>query len=61
MSVELQRRQFTVKEYHQMTEAGILKEDDRVELIAGEIVKMSPIGWRHAACVNPIMEIRELF
>ncbi len=35
MSVELQRRQFTVKEYHQMAESGILKEDDRVELIAG--------------------------
>ncbi len=57
MSVELQRRQFTVKEYHQMAEAGILKEDDRVELIAGEIVKMSPIGLRHAACVNRIAEL----
>ena len=49
MSIELQRRQFTVKEYHQMVEAGILTENDRVELIAGEIIKMSPIGLRHAA------------
>jgi len=52
MSVELQRRQFTVKEYHQMVEAGILTEDDRVELITGEIVEMAPIGIPHAGCVR---------
>ncbi len=45
------RRKFTVEEYHQLTRAGILREDDRVELIDGEIVEMSPIGPRHAACV----------
>lgn len=52
MSVELLRRKFTVKQYHQMAQSGILKEDDRVELLRGEIVEMSPIGRRHAACVN---------
>ncbi|MGD1700408.1 Uma2 family endonuclease [Dapis sp. BLCC M229] len=52
MVVELQRRQFTVKEYHQMAKVGILKEDDRVELIAGEIVKMAPIGIPHAGFVR---------
>ena len=50
MSVEQVRRGFTVEEYHQMVEAGILTEDERVELIQGEIVEMSPIGSRHAAC-----------
>ena len=57
MSVELQRRQFTVKEYHQMVEAGILTEDDKVELIAGEIVKMAPMGLPHAVCLRRLDRI----
>ena len=55
--VELIRRRFTVDEYHRMGEAGILNEDDRVELIRGEIVQMSPIGTRHAACVARLNEM----
>lgn len=35
-----------------MAEAGILSEDDHVELLEGEVVEMSPIGSRHAACVD---------
>lgn len=46
------RRLFTVDEYHRMVEAGILHEDDRVELLDGEIVEMTPIGPRHAGTVN---------
>jgi Uma2 family endonuclease len=51
MSVQIVRRHFNVTEYYRMAAAGVLKEDDRVELIEGEIVEMNPIGSRHAACV----------
>ncbi len=51
MSVELKRRRFTVDEYHRMGEVGILTDADRVELIDGEIVEMTPIGAPHARCV----------
>ncbi len=43
----LPRRRFTVAELEQMTAAGILDEDERIELIGGEIVPMSPKGNRH--------------
>ena len=49
--VEVKRRRFTLDEYHRMGEAGILHEDDRVELIRGELIQMTAIGSRHAACV----------
>jgi len=48
---------FTVDEYRRMGEAGIFEEDDRVELIHGQIVQMSPIGPRHAACVNRLLAL----
>ena len=48
------RRLLTVDEYHRMGEAGILTEDDRVELIEGELVAMAPIGSEHAAASNSL-------
>ena len=56
MSVQTARRLFNTEEYHRMAAAGILCEDDRVELLQGEIVEMSPIGSRHVACVNRLTQ-----
>lgn len=52
MAVAAPRRLFTAEEYHTMLRAGILTADDRVELIEGEVLRMSPIGSRHAGGVN---------
>jgi hypothetical protein len=52
MAVQVKRRLFTVEEYYKMAKAGIIHEDDRLELIEGEIVEVSAIGSRHAGCVN---------
>ena len=49
---QLERRRFTADEYERMIEAGILNEDERVELLKGEIVCMVPSGVRHVTAVN---------
>jgi Uma2 family endonuclease len=51
MGMPLSHRRFTVDDYHRMAHAGILGPDERVELLDGEIVEMSPIGSRHAGTV----------
>jgi Uma2 family endonuclease len=57
MAVQLRRHLFTLQQYHRMAEAGVFTEDDRVELIEGEIIEMPPIGSRHAACVNRLTHL----
>jgi Uma2 family endonuclease len=52
MSTTLARRLFTVAEYEQLAAAGILAEDERAELIDGEIFTMPPIGEDHARATN---------
>jgi Uma2 family endonuclease len=53
----LTRRRFTVEEYHRMGETGILPEDSRIELIAGDIVVREPIGVHHASTVDRLNRV----
>jgi Uma2 family endonuclease len=55
MAVEYQTRPFTVEEYFKLVEVGILREDDRVELLDGEIVLMPPTGKDHNSVVARII------
>lgn len=57
MVVQTARRLFTTDDYHRMLQIGVLTEDDRVELLAGDIWQMSPISSRHAACVNRLTQL----
>lgn len=50
-AIAVARRRFAVLEYQTMRHAGILGEDDRVELIEGEIVALNPIDSNHAGQV----------
>jgi Uma2 family endonuclease len=51
-TLKVKHHLFTVDDYYRMAEAGIFHEDDRVELIRGEIVEMTPIGSVHASVVD---------
>jgi Uma2 family endonuclease len=57
MVVQLAKRRFNISKYHQVNQARILTEDDRVELVNGEIIEMSPIARRHATCVRTLINI----
>ena len=48
------KRLFTRKEYHAMGKAGIFAPNERMELLEGEIIVMSPVGNRHAFCVDSL-------
>ena len=47
----IKRRQITVDEYYRMGEVGLIAADERVELIEGEVIDMTPIGSDHAGLV----------
>ena len=57
ISTEVRPHRFTVDEYHKMGESGIFYEDDRVELIEGEIIDMAPIGSPHASTVARLVSL----
>ncbi|MCB9126250.1 MAG: Uma2 family endonuclease [Caldilineaceae bacterium] len=53
----IERYRLTSAIFHEMVDKGILNEDDRLELIEGELVTMSPIGPEHMGVVNQIAQI----
>lgn len=57
MGSAVRQRLFTVDEYHRLSEAGVLGEDDRVELLEGVIIEMTPIGRLHAAVVDRLTDV----
>ncbi|PYO70307.1 MAG: Uma2 family endonuclease [Gemmatimonadetes bacterium] len=57
MGMPLSVRRFSVDEYHRMAQAGLFDEDDRIELLDGQIVEMSPIGPGHAGCVDVLTRL----
>ena len=50
-------KRFTLKDIEKLYKLGFLKADEKIELINGEIYKMSPIGLRHANIVDILTEV----
>lgn len=48
----IQTKRFTLDEYHRLTEIGFFQEDERLELIAGEIIQMAAKGTAHETCLR---------
>ncbi|HLO48106.1 MAG TPA: Uma2 family endonuclease [Kamptonema sp.] len=57
MTTLLEIHLFTVQDYHRMIESGIIDEDEKVELLAGQIVKMAAKGTAHNAAVKRTVEL----
>lgn len=57
MSADPVAYRFSSDDFFQMSEAGVLDPDDRVELIEGEVVTMTPVGYRHGAAVARLTHV----
>ncbi|MEQ9098213.1 MAG: hypothetical protein RIF40_03655 [Imperialibacter sp.] len=57
MATEVMKLLINVDEYYKMAEVGILKPEDRVELINGEIYELLTIGSRHGSVVKSLARI----
>ena len=49
-------KRFTIEEYHRLIDLGFLTENDRVELIRGEIMQMAAKGTPHTNCCRDLLE-----
>ena len=54
---QVPRHRLTRRDYHRMAEAGILGEDDRVELLEGQLIELASIGPRHALAADAATEM----
>ena len=54
---EPQRYRFTVEAFNRMAEAGVFGEEERVELVDGEVYKVSPANPPHSAIVNKLARL----
>jgi Uma2 family endonuclease len=55
MATEVGRtRRFTADEWERIVESAIFPEDERLELIGGDVVVMTPVSHRHAACISQL-------
>ena len=52
MGAVVTRKRISAEEFRRMAEAGIFGEDERIELLDGDLIKMTPIGPRHAHAVR---------
>jgi Uma2 family endonuclease len=48
-------KRFTIEEYHRLTDLGFFTEDDRIELIRGEIIQMAAKGTPHTVCCSNLL------
>jgi len=51
------RHQLSVADFQRMVYAGILHEDERIELIAGDLINMAPIGSEHASVIDRLTQL----
>ncbi|WP_457644459.1 hypothetical protein [Persephonella sp.] len=51
------RYKFKVKDIEKMYQAGVFREDEKIELLNGEIYRLSPIGLRHSIVVDNLNKI----
>jgi Uma2 family endonuclease len=57
VSSEVTLRRITVDEYNRMIEAGIIREDEKVELLDGQLVAVTPQGWPHARVLQRLAKL----
>ena len=56
MSIQIERKRFSIDDWDRMADAGILSPEERLELINGELIVIRPPGPRHGAAVDGVNE-----